>query len=428
MSYEDVIKDLNGKRNHAWSEMKRVLDGAAAAKRELSAEERAQVEKIDADIDGLAGEIDAYSKAEARNKELSGFRSEVERVAGQSTPQAPAVDYREFFKPNGSVSTLDIDLKGAQRAMEAFRAGARGDEFRAILGDSGSSAGSLTVPTEVASDIYAFMTAAVAMRRTRATIIQTSSGNPLKFPRVSTHGIATQVATQDTAFAGTDPVLADLTLNAYDYGQLLPVSADLLEDTGSNIIGWISTQLARGLGELSATAYVTGTGTNEPQGVMTAINGAGTIATGGSLVDPTFEKLIDLVYSVNGTYRARGAEWIMRDTTAAAIRKVRDGGAGTIGAFIWQPSQTVGLAGGEPDLLLGYRAYTDPNVASLASNARIIAFGDFSSYYIRDVGSVRLERSDDYLFNKNQVAFRGLLRTDGDVIDTNAINIMKRST
>ncbi len=41
----------------------------------------------------------------------------------------------------------------------------------------------------------------------------------------------------------------------------------------------------------------------------------------------------------------------------------------------------------------------------------------------------RLERSDDLKFDLNQTVFRGLLRTDGNLVDTQgpAINILKQS-
>ncbi len=39
----------------------------------------------------------------------------------------------------------------------------------------------------------------------------------------------------------------------------------------------------------------------------------------------------------------------------------------------------------------------------------------------------RFERSDDLYFNLNQVAFRGLLRTDGDLIDPYAITCLHQA-
>jgi HK97 family phage major capsid protein len=269
------------------------------------------------------------------------------------------------------------------------------------------------------------------MRRIGCTIITTSGGNAMNFPRVATHGIATQVATQDTVFGGTNPVIGMMTLNAYDYGQLTAVSNDMLEDSGVDVLGFVTQNIGRAIGQLTATAYVTGSGSSQPQGIEGAVTGAGTIASGGSLfglpAGQELEKLIDLQYSVVDSYRQNGAAWLMRDLTGARLRKIRDGAGGTAGQFVWQPSPTVGAIGGQPDTFLGDPVYFDPNVASMASNAKIVFYGDWSAYWIRDTRNFRLERSDDLYFDKNQVAFRGLLRTDGDLIDTAAINALKQS-
>ena len=87
---------------------------------------------------------------------------------------------------------------------------------------------------------------------------------------------------------------------------------------------------------------------------MTILAGAGTnapIKTGGSLIAPTVEKFIDLQYSVADSVRQRGS-WLMHDSTAGSIRKLRDGAGGTIGAFLWEPSLTAGLQSGQPDRFL----------------------------------------------------------------------------
>src|SRR5258708_40350997 len=129
---------------------------------------------------------------------------------------------------------------------------------------------------------------------------------------------------------------------------------------------------------------------------MTAVTGAGTISRGGSLIDATFEKLTDLVYSVPNPYRSRGnAAFLMHDLTAAMLRKLRSGAGGTLDNFLWSPSPTAGMANGQPDTLMGYPVEIDASVASLASNAKVVAFGDWSAYWIRDVVGLRIERSDD---------------------------------
>lgn len=438
---EEQVKDINEQRMRTWERGKEILDRAMSEGRALDAEEAANYDKLNADLTRLDKTRDALLTSERARQELEDVQTEFARA---STPLERASDIEEtrrvesFFRKEirtKGVDALDVDLRPSARMYEAYRLGARGNdlmqEFRVIAGDTGSSGGSLTVPTTVANTIYAYMTASVAMRRMNTTILTTTSGNALSFPKVGTHGIATQVANQATAFSGTDAVLAQMTLNAYDAGQLVAIANDLLEDTGVDIIGFVGRNIGRAIGQLTAQWYVSGTGSSQPNGVVTATGGAGTVATGGSLLlgpaGQELEKLIDVQYSVADSYRINGAEWLMRDLTGAKIRKVRDGAGGTTGQFVWQPSPTVGLIGGQPDTFLGDPVFFDPNVASMASDAKIVLYGDFSAYYIRDVAGFRLERSDDLYFDKNQVAFRGLLRTDGDLIDTNAINALHQA-
>jgi HK97 family phage major capsid protein len=433
---EETVKDLNDKRMKAWEANKALLDRIASDKRGMTAEEKTQYDRADQEITELDNARNAFLNDETRQREIEGLDAEYRRIAGDqavdAANQRQRVDMVDFFRrpsEGRSNAFAELDLRPAARAQQAYRDGARGDELRLIAGDTGASGGSLTIPTTVASTIYAFMTAQVALRRMRTTILTTDSGNPISFPRVTTHGIATQVANQNTTFAGTDPVLGQMTLNAFDSGQLVAVGNDLLEDSGSDILNFVAKNVGRAIGQHTAQWYVTGTGSGQPQGVMTAgaVGQGGTIGLGGAATlanqqSITMEKLIDTVYSVVDSYRNGGAEWLMRDVTGGTVRKIRDGAGGTIGQFIWQPSPTVGLYGGQPDLLLGYPVFFDPYVASLASNAKIAVFGDFSAFYIRDTRQLRFERSDDLYFDKNQIAFRALLRTDSDLIDTQALN------
>jgi len=439
----EYIKELNEQRMKIWERGKEILDRASNEKRSLSDEESDNYDKVNADIirldktrDAFAASASAQREFEQVNEELRKVTTPVERADLAVRDSKMEDEIRSFFRSEirtRGINALEIDMTVPARIYDMARNGMPLSELRAVVAtDTGASGGSLTVPTTVASQIYAYMTAQVAMRRMGCTILTTSAGNAMNFPRVSTHSVATQVANQDTAFAGTNPVLSMMTLNAYDYGELVPVSNDMLEDSGVDVLGWVSRQIGRAIGQVTATAYVTGTGSSQPQGIEGAITGAATIASGGSLfglpAGQELEKLIDLQYSVVDSYRQLpSTAWLMRDLTGARIRKIRDGAGGTAGQFVWQPSPTVGAIGGQPDTFLGDPVYFDPNVASMASNAKIVYYGAWEAYYIRDTRNFRLERSDDLYFDKNQVAFRGLLRTDGDLIDANAINALKQS-
>ena len=443
----EQLRALNEARLETWNKAQELLDRAVDEKRGMSAEEKSSYDKMTDDLNRFDETIERISSAEATKRDLEkvneAFRSAVtpdERDDWDRRNRVEEAEIRSLLRPPGAtsmqeslraVNSMDFDLHDIAAKYEAIRQGIAVPELRLVATDTGSSGGSLTVPTTMASTVYAFITNSVAMRRL-SRILTTSGGGPMGFPRVTTHGVATQVANQNTTLAGTDPALGLMTLNAYDYAQLIAVSNDMLEDSGVDVLGYIAEQLGRAIGQIIGTAYVTGNGTTQPMGIATAnpTGGAGTIATGGSLImgpaGNEASKLIDLQYSISDGYVGQKS-WLFNRLTVASLRKMRDGAGGTTGAFLWQPSPAVGLIPGEPDRFLGDPVYSDPNVASMASDAKIGFYGDFSRFYIRDVGTFRVERSDDIYFDKNQVAFRGIWRTDSDLIDATAINTLHQA-
>ena len=117
----------------------------------------------------------------------------------------------------------------------------------------------------------------------------------------------------------------------------------------------------------------------------------------------------------------------MNDSTAGTLRKLRDGAGGTVGAFLWDASLTNGLANGVPDRFLGKPVYTDSNVAAQGSDAKSIAFGAFSAYYIRNVGNPVVESDASRYFDTDEIGFRAKIRTDADLIDTTALNALHQA-
>ena len=151
-------------------------------------------------------------------------------------------------------------------------------------------------------------------------------------------------------------------------------------------------------------------------GLASAISGAGA-AQGGAI----YANLVDLEYSVIAPYRqSRSCYWLAADKTIGSFRKLVD----TNNRPVWEPSAVLG----SPDLLLGKPIVADPFMPATAANALSIAFGDFSQYFVRMVGGVRFERSDDFAFGTDLVTFRAILRGDGNLVDTSAIKLFKGGT
>jgi HK97 family phage major capsid protein len=151
----------------------------------------------------------------------------------------------------------------------------------------------------------------------------------------------------------------------------------------------------------------------------------GKTGTTGQTLTVIYDDLVDLIHSVNSAYRTRGARFMLRDTSVAVIRKIKD----TTGRPIWNPGDDEGISGGAPSTICGYAYTVNDDVAAMAANARSIAFGDFSQFIIRDVAdSMTIRRFDDSAFALNgQVGFCGWMRTGSNLVDTGAVRVFINS-
>jgi hypothetical protein len=218
--------------------------------------------------------------------------------------------------------------------------------------------------------------------------------------------------------ADSDPSFNSfITLQSWKYGGIIRVARELLEDTGVDLLGFLSDQIGIGLGTSINGALTNGTGTTQPTGIM---NSAGSGLVGGTGVAGAFtaDNLINLVYSLDPAARRRpGAGFQMNTSSLATVRTFKD----NYGRYIFEPS----LSAEKNDLLLGFPIYENPDIASSATGVKSVIFGDLASYYVREVGGIRLDRSDDYAFANDQVTFRYTWRGDGALPQTSHIKYFK---
>jgi HK97 family phage major capsid protein len=107
--------------------------------------------------------------------------------------------------------------------------------------------------------------------------------------------------------------------------------------------------------------------------------------------------------------------WQMKGTTIAATRKLKD----TYGQYLFQPS----LQAGQPDQLLGYPIYENPDMAAVGTANKSVLFGNYRQYHIRLAGGISFDRSDDYAFANDLITFRARVRADGGLAQQGAVNV-----
>ena len=366
-------------RQKLWHEAKAVLDTAEAEKRELTGEEQGKFETLSAELDKRAS-----------------FIAEAKKVAERENRAAVAA---EGFTVPSENRAADADR---------IRAMARGEVRSFEFGQENRALAPATTGAPVPTSFYdqVIMKAKyVGPMLSTSTMLRTNSGEPLQIPSVSAYSAGNQTAAGSVLSASDPTFNSFITLQSWKYGGIISVARELLEDTGVDLLGFLSDQIGIGLGSSINAALTNGTGTVQPTGIVTA---AGSGITGGTGVTGAFtaDNLINLVYSLDTAARKRpGVGFMMNTASLATVRTFKD----NYGRYIFEPA----LSSEKNDLLLGQPIWENPDMASTGLGTKSVIFGDLASYYVREVGGIRLDRSDDYAFANDQVTFRYTWRGDG---------------
>lgn len=380
-----------------------------------SAELEARHDAIMADFDKVEASI-AREERQAKIELIAEEARAAKRPqmgAGQTEAQdeGAKVDYRAAFIELARNGFNPQEISGEARA--ALKAGVT--EFRAqTVGTAG--AGGYTVPTDLAATIDKTLKLWGPMYdEAICTVLNTTSGNPIDFPKVDDTAVAVAQHTEGAAMTddgGVDATFAKMTLGAFAYDtEWVQISMELLQDSAVDIEAFIGELLGERLARRVNTELTVGDGTGDPLGIVPA-SSAGKVAA--STTAFTADEIIDLLHSVDPAYRASPkARFMFSDPVLAAIRKLKDGD----GNYLWQMGD---VRTGAPGSLLGYNYSVNPSMSStFTATNKLIVFGDFGKYYVRKVGSPVVGVRREYYWPN--IGLAGIVRLDGDLIQTSAV-------
>lgn len=208
------------------------------------------------------------------------------------------------------------------------------------------------------------------------------------------------------------------------------VTQNMLEDAGLDIEAWVANKVGERMGRIEATAFFTGSGSNQPRGLLTYANWATSgadghlengrieqIASGGS-TSITSDSLYNLVFSLKDFY-TQNANFLMKRTTVRDVMKLKDGQ----GNYLWQMGD---VRGGQPATILGFTVNRCEDMPSVAASSLSVAFGDFkAAYTIVDRLGITLLR--DNLTAKPWIKFYNRRRVGGDVVNFEAVKLLVTS-
>jgi HK97 family phage major capsid protein len=302
----------------------------------------------------------------------------------------------------------------------------RSGRVRIHTRDTLKSTATQAMGVDVYGRIVQHMVETSALMRAGATVITTETGEDLVVPR-STGFVTTNIIGEGASITESDPTLSTVTLKAFKYANYFEISQELANDSPTNLLDFLARPAALSLG-LGTTGYgddlINGAGTTEPRGLLldagTGVTGpAGTgtsLGTQGTANQGT-DALWNLIGSVAEPYaESDSAAFLMRNASNVTVRKLRDTSGQPVNGLTDRRS------------ILGYPVYVDPFMPAMANTAESIAFGAMDRYFVRIVNGVRFERSDEFRFQNDLVAFRCIVRLDGALIDTNAVKTFVNTT
>jgi HK97 family phage major capsid protein len=216
----------------------------------------------------------------------------------------------------------------------------------------------------------------------------------------------------------------------YAYPSL---TLQMLEDSAFSVEDWLMDKVANRFTRQEAAAFVNGTGTGQPKGLLNYGTvkeadftwgatpsayklGAQYTGVDGDITDA--DVLFDLVDSVKAGYLPRSS-WLMTRAFRNKVRKLKD----NQDRYLLQPS----LEAGVPDTLLGYPVYLAEDMPSLAADVVGALFGDFQSGYTI-VDRIGLTVQRDAVTQPGWVKYYVRRRIGGAVTNPEAIKALVLGT
>lgn len=197
-------------------------------------------------------------------------------------------------------------------------------------------------------------------------------------------------------------------VTATKLATLLRLPSEFVADAAFNLEGYLTKRLARNFARAEDKGFITGTGTDEPVGILDDTAGAETAATVETI---TYDDVISLYFSVKAEYRTN-AVWLMNDKTALALRKLKD----SAGYYLWNNADNTIL--GKPVMISEY-------MPDAEEGTKPIAFGDFSYYWIVKRTPVSVKMLQELFALRHQTGYLAFEFIDGKLIRTDAVKVIK---
>lgn len=361
-------------------------------------------------------------KKENLEKEIDGLEKDLEEAEQQPAESVRTrkpkgekrimVNRRKFF----GMDAQERDAFFANEEVKSFLQRARelGFEKRAVKGAD------LTIPTEILDLIrenimdYSKLVGRVRLRTVSGKARQNIMGT---IPEAVWTEMCGKLNDIDFGFAQTE-------VDGYKVGGVIYICKATLEDSDYDLATEIITALGIAIGIALDKAILYGFGTKMPLGIVTRLEQTSEPSDYSANARPWVDLHTSNVITINSEKTgleffkeivaaggktknryARGTKfWAMNETTYTKI-KIEAMNFNAAGAIVSVQNGTMPVAGGDIVVLSDY---------IIADNNIVCGYGEL--YLLAERAGSEFERSDEYRFAEDQVAFKGTARYDGEPV------------
>ena len=196
----------------------------------------------------------------------------------------------------------------------------------------------------------------------------------------------------------------------YKIAGMIKMNSCFACDADFDLKKYIVGRMGKSFARTEDRAFINGSGTDEPFGLLHDTEGA---ETGVVTTDLSYDDVLELFFAVDPKYRAN-AVWLMNDRTALALRKLKD----DVGNYLWN---------GNSDTVLGKPVRICNEMPDISTGSKPVLFGDFSFYWIVDRYPICMQPLKEIFTMTDQVGYLGFEMLDARLIRRNAVKALSVS-
>jgi len=395
--------ELRGQRAELIKGATAIVDAAQKEGRSLNAEEKSKFDAMEADARSIKDQIDVIERTAEMKKELAA-NAEVREAAPKATRKGAFEKY--LRNGMGSLNANERSIMGELRGTSTQIAGT-------------DSLGGFLVPQDFSNELDMATLFTGEVERF-AKKLNTAGGALLDYPTINDTATDAGLTAEAAAVTVQDMTFANAQLSAYNYASQVRVSMQLLQDNAFDLNAFLAEAMGERIARATNAAFTTGTGSSQPQGIITGASLGNTAASATAIAA---DDILDLIHSIDPSYRNKPTFGLMaNDSVISVIRSLGLGSANDFPIFI--PS----MEAGQPDKLFGFNLYYNNDMESaITTGKKTLLAADFSKFVVRSAGGVQMVRLNERYMDELEVGFVSYARKDAKVLDSRAVKYLAQA-